>query len=64
MYKKLIYALGFAAISAATVAFSPKPLDAQGRPGEEACPCNGGCEGYANYNYCGGGRCSWFCTGG
>lgn len=59
MRKKMLLTLAFSAIAAATVAFSPKPLSAED---SSSCACNGGCEDLQNYNYCGGGLCSWFCT--
>ena len=63
MRKRLLYALLFTGVSAGTVMFSPRLLGAQGGGGgDESCPCNGGCEDLKNYNDCGNGTCSWFCS--
>jgi len=60
MLKQILYTLVFVGISAAAVAFSPKPVKAQVSPAT-VCACNGGCEDLQYYNYCGHGMCSWFC---
>lgn len=61
MHRKLLVALGLITAAALSVAFSPKPLRADIDPGVK-CYCSGGCENYANYNYCSNGMCSWFCN--
>lgn len=60
MRKMILLALATTAIAAASIAASPKVLQAEAEPNK--CWCVGGCDNYAYLNPCPNGFCSLFCT--